>query len=359
MKRLILCCDGTWNTADQESNGAPCPTNVVKIAYRIAKRDGAIPQIIFYDQGVGTGNSVDRLSGGAFGAGLEDNIHDAYRFLVANYEPGDDLFLFGFSRGAFTARSIAGMIRKCGILGRAHVEHYKDAIELYRNPDHPDAEGPVKFRTDYSVCGNERIRIRFIGVWDTVGALGIPLRGLRWFTRGKYRFHDTELSGTVEHACHALAIDEHRAPFEPMLWFYKPKPGQTVEQVWFCGAHSDIGGGYPETGLSDITLEWMMGKARSAGLLFDEEAMQAHLLYTDPLGKLHNSKTGLYYLTHGTNRLIGQYKKSDGIPLCDDPTQSLHETVRERWDRVPDYRPSSLVEYFKRYGDRRRNERLT
>ena len=137
MKRLILCCDGTWNKADQEDNGVPCPTNVVKLGYRVAKRDGAIPQIVYYDQGVGSGNILDRYTGGAFGEGLEDNIHDAYRFLVANYEPGDELFLFGFSRGAFTARSIGGMVRKCGVLGREFVQHYRDAIALYRSEHRP------------------------------------------------------------------------------------------------------------------------------------------------------------------------------------------------------------------------------
>src|SRR5690606_17210148 len=118
MKRLVICCDGTWNRADQEEDDIPCPTNVVKIAFRIAKRDGDIPQLVYYDEGVGTGNSLDRVTGGAFGRGLEENIHQAYRFLIANYEPGDEIFLFGFSRGAFTARSLGGMIRKCGILGR-------------------------------------------------------------------------------------------------------------------------------------------------------------------------------------------------------------------------------------------------
>ncbi|MDF3010573.1 MAG: hypothetical protein K0S03_1369, partial [Burkholderiales bacterium] len=221
MKRLILCCDGTWNSADQERNGTPCPTNVVKLGYRVAKRDGDIPQLIYYDQGVGTGNTLDRASGGAFGDGLEENIHDAYRFLVANYEPGDELYLFGFSRGAFTVRSIGGMIRKCGILER-----------------------PMQFRKSCSLIHEEPIPIRMIGVWDTVGSLGIPLRGLRWLTRREHQFHDTELSGSVQVACHALAIDERRAPFAPTLWDYKPKPGQQVEQVWFCGAHSDVGGGY-------------------------------------------------------------------------------------------------------------------
>lgn len=185
MKRLVLCCDGTWNSADQERDGVPCPTNVVRLAYRVAKRDGQTPQIVYYDQGVGTGNVVDRYSGGAFGEGLEDNILDAYRFLVANYESGDELFLFGFSRGAFTARSIGGMIRKCGILRRDSVQHYRDAVALYRNEAHPDDDGPNNFRKQYSVDGATDTKIKCIGVWDTVGSLGIPLRGLRAFTRAK------------------------------------------------------------------------------------------------------------------------------------------------------------------------------
>ena len=206
------------------------------------------------------------MSGGAFGHGLEDNVYEAYRFLVGNYEPGDELFLFGFSRGAFTARSLAGMIRKCGILERQHVRRYPAAIALYRDDQHPDSPAARTFRRAHAVGGDATLPIRFIGVWDTVGALGIPLRGLRGLTRHKYQFHDTELSGSVAQACHALAIDERRAPFEPTLWAYRPKPGQTVEQVWFAGVHSDVGGGYPDTGLADITLEWMIDRAQGAGL---------------------------------------------------------------------------------------------
>ena len=297
----------------------------------MAKRDGDIPQLIYYDQGVGTGNTLDRASGGAFGDGLEENIHDAYRFLVANYEPGDELYLFGFSRGAFTVRSIGGMIRKCGILERRAVRYYRDAIALYRNEQHPDDPQPMQFRKSCSLIHEEPIPIRMIGVWDTVGSLGIPLRGLRWLTRREHQFHDTELSGSVQVACHALAIDERRAPFVPTLWDYKPKPGQQVEQVWFCGAHSDVGGGYAETGLSDIALEWMIGKARAAGLAFDAAAIEAYPLKPDPVGKLHNSKTGLYRLTAGIDRAIGA-----------DPTQSVHPSVRTRWDADPGYRPAPL-----------------
>ena len=359
MKKIILCCDGTWNSADQEDKGTPCPTNVVKIGYRIAKHDGAIPQVIYYDQGVGSGNVLDRYTGGAFGEGLEENIHDAYRFLVANYEPGDELFLFGFSRGAFTVRSIGGMVRKCGVLRREFVQHYRDAIALYRSEHRPTDAAAMKFRKDYSVSGGEDIKIRFIGVWDTVGALGIPLRGMRWLTRDKHQFHDTELSGVVENAFHALAIDERREPFAPTLWTHKPKPDQTVEQVWFCGVHSDVGGGYPECGLSDIALNWMIGKARGVGLAFDEVAMQAHPLQSNPQAERHNSKTGLYRLTAGIDRAIGwaieNLEEFDSTAKRDDPTQSVHDSVRTRWDNDPEYRPPALRDYFKRSGDLRGN----
>jgi uncharacterized protein (DUF2235 family) len=356
VKRLVLCCDGTWNSADQEREGVACPTNVVRLAYRVAKRAGTVPQIVYYDQGVGTGNAIDHLSGGALGDGLEDNIHDAYRFLVGNYEPGDELFVFGFSRGAFTARSLVGMIRKVGILGRGAVHHYREARTLYRSDERVADAGPTAFRSRHSVTGADAIPVRFIGVWDTVGALGIPLRGLRGLTRGKYQFHDTELSSTVAHACHALAIDEHRAPFEPTLWSYVPKPGQTVEQVWFAGAHSDVGGGYAPPCASDIPLAWMLDRARSAGLELDATASRAYALALDPVVPLHNSKTGLYVLTPGIDRPIGlaaRDPKNPDAPRGPDPTQSVHSSVIERWDKDASYRPAELRAYFQRMGDSR------
>jgi uncharacterized protein (DUF2235 family) len=356
MKRLVLCCDGTWNSADQVVEGAPCPTNVVRLAYRVAKSDGDIKQVIYYSQGVGTGNSIDRFSGGAFGSGVEDNIFDAYRFLIANYETGDQLYLFGFSRGAFTARSIAGMIRKCGILKRNDVNRYREALELYRSDDDPDAPQPMKFREDFAIDGLTSTPIAFIGVWDTVGALGIPIRGLRSLTRRKHQFHDTELSGSVKHAAHALAIDERRAPFEPATWRYKPKPGQTVRQAWFPGVHSDVGAGYPDRALGDIALQWMMQQAQAAGLAFQPLAAQ-HALAPSALGKLHNSKTGLYYLTLGQDRTIGKSTASirgqAEAPEHVDPTQSLHPSALERWDADPTYRPPGMRDFLKLIGDAR------
>jgi uncharacterized protein (DUF2235 family) len=362
MKRLVLCCDGTWNSADQTRNDIPCPTNVVRIAFRIAKRIDDLRQIVYYGQGVGTGNSLDRFTGGAFGKGVEDNIFDAYRFLVANYEQGDELYLFGFSRGAFTARSIAGMIRKCGILSREHVNRYINALKLYRTEEDPDEEGPTTFRSKYSVNKGNSTPIQFIGVWDTVGALGIPLRGLRNLTRRKHQFHDTELSGSVKVACHALAIDERRSPFKPTLWQYKPKVGQTVEQVWFPGVHSNIGGGYPDRSLSDVSLKWMIEKAKDAGLAFDEKVEECHLLSPDPTGKIYQSKKGLYRMTKGYDRVIGFSEKrirEEGSNIeGEDPTQRVDQSALDRWDSDPTYRPLALLDYLKKRKDDGRTGRL-
>ena len=172
-KRLIVCCDGTWNKPDQ-----PSPTNVTKLALYVASQDPAgIEQRVFYDKGVGTGR-FDHLLGGAFGVGLSKNVQDGYRFLVANYEPGDELFFFGFSRGAYTARSIVGFIRNSGLLKREYADKLAPAYDLYRRRDdasHPDAAEAELFRKSFAY----KPRVKFIGVWDTVGAFGIPLSGPR------------------------------------------------------------------------------------------------------------------------------------------------------------------------------------
>lgn len=366
MKRLIVCCDGTWNRADQARDGKPCPTNVLRAAYHIAKRDpegASIPQILFYDQGVGTGNALDRLSGGAFGHGLKDNIFDAYRFLVANYEEGDDVFLFGFSRGAYTARSLAGMIRNCGILKRTSVTSYLEALALYQDrKSGPDDDQARKFKRAHSITGEKDVPIRFIGVWDTVGSMGIPLRGLRALTRRKYQFHDVQLSKTVQHACHALAIDERRAPFAPTLFFQKPeerKAGQKVEQRWFPGVHSDVGGGYEDRGLSDLTLEWLLERAGSAGLKVDLSVRTLIPTRANHRGELHSSKKGFYKVTKGIDRPIGLGPKDPAKPdgaQQEDPTQSVDASVLRRWDEDATYRPPRLREYFRRTGDRRAND---
>jgi uncharacterized protein (DUF2235 family) len=172
MSRLIVCCDGTWNRADQ-----PSPTNVQKLHMSIDVSEST-GQVVWYEEGVGT-RPLEHVLGGAFGVGLSRNVQHCYRFLVANYEPGDELFFFGFSRGAFTARSLAGLVRNSGILRRENIRMVKDAYALYRSREPGNApweEGAAKFRREHS---HPDATITFIGVWDTVGALGIPMQKVR------------------------------------------------------------------------------------------------------------------------------------------------------------------------------------
>ena len=274
-KHLVVCCDGTWNTAYQTSHGLPCPSNVTRLALSVADegRDG-YRQCIYYHPGVGTGR-WDHLSGGAFGVGLAANVRDGYRFLVDNYEPGDDLYFFGFSRGAYTARSIAGLVRNCGVLRRHNRDRLADAFRLYRNKkDKPSGMTSTLFRSAFSY----EPTIEFIGVWDTVGALGIPpigpgfLHPLLNLVNKRWSFHDTQLSSRVRGAYHALAIDERRSAFKPTLWKKKPEVDQILEQVWFTGVHCNIGGGMADTSLSDLALLWMVEKAQRHGLVFKRDA---------------------------------------------------------------------------------------
>lgn len=368
MKRLVIFCDGTWNTADQHKDGLPCPSNVVKLSLRVARHDAeGVQQVVYYDQGVGTGNLLDRIKGGALGEGLIENLFDAYRFLMHNYEPGDEIYAFGFSRGAYTARSVVGMIRKCGILKRSEGALYAKARDLYRNHEKPTDPGPSAFRAANSVNGTADTPVKFIGVWDTVGALGVPLRAFERRNAERYQFHDVELSGSVERAAQALAIDELRAPFEASRWAFVPKPGQTIKQVWFAGVHSDIGGGYPRVntdghtedgcGLSDITLEWMANEAMEAGLAFEPLDQVAFPPNPLPLASQHYSRSLLYKLTSRRNhRIIGLAATPKGQPTNASPldsTQSVHPSVLQRWDELPSYRPPNLRDYLKRINDPR------
>ena len=262
MKRIVICSDGTWQTPRQ-----PNTTHVVEMARVVLPTapDGTT-QVVFYDWGVGTEGWGNRLLGGLSGKGIEQNIRDCYRFVMHNYEDGDEIYLFGFSRGAYTVRSLAGLVRNCGVLKKKRASKLPCAYEMYRRRDAgPNSDEAQAFRATHS----RETTIRFIGVWDTVGALGIPVRGLSRLTARRHEFHDVELSRYVKHACHALAIDERRGPFRPSLWRAEPKEGQLVEQVWFAGVHGDVGGSLDE-GLGKPAFEWMKERASYAGLALDE-----------------------------------------------------------------------------------------
>jgi uncharacterized protein (DUF2235 family) len=310
MKNLIICCDGTWKRADDQY-----VSNIEKIARAIETTPaGGNMQIVFYTSGVGTGaTAAERILGGAFGIGLDAAIVSAYRFLALNYEPGDSVFVFGFSRGAYTARSLVGMTKAIGLLTPDGLADNKlrSAISLYRGRPRPDEEPSPDFRRakeDFatSCYSDEDVEIRFLGVFDTVGALGVP--GL---SRQKYKFHDVTLNQRVKCARQALAIDEQRRTFAPCIWQQvrgdegTPENALTdVKQVWFEGVHTDIGGGYEESALSDLVLNWMVGEAKQCGLVIDS-ARLAKGQRSSPL-VVHNSLTLAYRVMNALSR--GQQK---------------------------------------------------
>lgn len=334
MKRLVVCCDGTW-----QSLTSAYPTNVVKMLQAVKPQgDDGVPQIAYYTEGVGAGNNLlNRLGGGAFGWGLDTVLQSAYRFLCLNYEPGDQLYLFGFSRGAYTARSLAGFVYNVGLLYRHHLRQVPYAYTLYRDRGKETSPGSIsaeQFRQRYS----QGVDITFLGCWDTVGSLGIPDRFPlipldRWLNR-KYLFHDTCVNRRVQCARHAVALDELRKNFyvTPM----NRSPGaddQDLEQVWFPGDHGGVGGGTAAyQGLSDGALQWMMDAATAQGLQLRSKAM-AEGLKPNPLIFFDNTPKGLYAKLGIRIRRPEEH----GADFA-----AIHPSTQTRWCSLPDYRPESL-----------------
>ncbi len=264
-KRIIFCADGTWNDATTNTN-----------VYKIFKAmNFTAEQCPIYDDGVGAdGNALQKLLGGAFGNGLDQKIKDGYTRISHLYELGDQIFLFGFSRGAYIARSLAGMIAICGLPTQNVDDNLTaQAFEAYRAHD-TNLRKPLlaSLQQKYQIAIAD---LAMVGVWDTVGALGIPavFGGIDML---QYGFCDTNLHPNVKNAYHAVSIDERRREFPATLWTSAPVPGQTIEQVYFTGVHCDVGGGYPETGLSDITLSWMMRKAAALDVDFNAAVYQQY-----------------------------------------------------------------------------------
>jgi uncharacterized protein (DUF2235 family) len=304
MATLVISCDGTWNTADQQDGGVSTATNVVRLHSCVAEQGAnGVEQKKYYHPGVGTDPGLlNRLLGGGLGLGLDRNIQSAYAWLCRNYQSGDTLFLFGFSRGAYTVRSLGGLTTRCGLLdlsGLTDEDGWKRVETVFRNGYRARKETRddwIKrgWKFHQSKPGSHDIGIHFIGVWDTVGALGIPdhLGLLKVIEEpDKYKFHDTTLSELVVHARHAIALDEMRGSFQATLWT-KVKPGHDVKQVWFPGVHSDVGGGYRETGLSDGALKWMIEEAATQGLGFN--AAMTKQIAPDFRAQLHNSLDGVF-----------------------------------------------------------------
>ncbi|MGO3229270.1 MAG: DUF2235 domain-containing protein [Oceanisphaera sp.] len=336
-QRLIVLFDGTWN--DPQDN-----TNVVKLARSIAPFAGKYRQRFYYNPGVGT-RKATRLLGGMFGVGLSKHLLQGYDWLARHYRPGDEVWVFGFSRGAYTARSMVGMIRKCGLLHIVTPNQLSLAERLYRDKSAaPNSEICQQFRRQYS----QEITIHLLGVWDTVGALGVP--GTMLSERGTYSWHDTQLSKIVERAYQAIALDEHRAVYQAVPWTNhngQKKPAQlAVEQRWFIGAHANVGGGYLNDPLADLPLAWMQQQASNAGLLLTPVIPAKQAWLSAPTDSYQAFLAGWYaryrHLFYSDTARL--YR-----PLYTDAAGNLSvgvtidDSVWQRWQQLSSYRPNSLI----------------
>ena len=372
MKNIILCFDGTWNTAD-----AAYPTNVVKTAQLILPDDSSgADQVVFYDAGVGSmqvafGSSINNFLGGAFGVGLMENIEDAYRFLTFNYTPGDKIFIFGFSRGAYSARSFGGLIRTCGVLHKQHVAKVREAVTLYKHRDReagPDAAPCAKFRKDYSTAAftgqaadKSPLTIEYMGLWDTVGSLGIPsaIPFASSFNK-KYAFHDVALSRMVSSARHALAIDERRRTFAPSRWTnlnelntaraaQAGEGGPPYQQVWFPGDHASVGGGGDVNGLWEASLVWVVEGAKLRGLAVNEKDLAAYRGHIDHKASVYCMKRRTFSLSSISLRRwrYGPRESSLG-DVAEIARQRVKAPATDLFEKRR-YRPKTLRAYIEKH----------
>ena len=336
-KRIVVCADGTWNRPEKNLK-EDVPTNVIRLARAVSPVvDDETSQQVLYDWGLGSYH--DEWRAGITGSGIHKNIMDGYRYIVQNYSPDDELFLFGFSRGAYTVRSLCGLINNCGILKRPDAHLIQTAFDHYKRQEDdyaPEGTESVAFRKRYAHPSKE---VQFLGVFDTVGALGIPFSWLDWLNP-EDEFYDTKAGPNVRVARHALAIDEHRYDFQATI--LESRGNLDLKQVWFIGAHSDVGGSYKSdedgTLLSDIALGWMMGEAEQAGLTFEKHLGKS--LNPNPTATLHDSsslkfrswKDIWHPIDHGKDKVL------------------IHESVKKRWAQDPRYQPKNLDEYVKKNG---------
>ncbi|MEM6647901.1 MAG: DUF2235 domain-containing protein [Bacteroidota bacterium] len=333
-KNIIICSDGTGNTTIKGRG-----TNVFRLyesldlSSHLTKSQNT-QQIAFYDDGVGTQRSLPlKLLGAAFGYGLKRNVRQLYTELVRCYEDGDHIYLFGFSRGAYTVRTLARLILKCGIIDRRLLisanddaarkrqiidekqlkKKVKQAYSAFRSHNitvfsfllrtesnrKKQREKAGKFRQRYSHVPQGDIPIKFVGVWDTVAAVGFPIQEVAdlWdFFIWAFKFRDSHVPKNVQHAYQAIALDEERSSFRPMVWDEtQVNRGEdfTCEQVWFPGVHTNIGGGYKQPGISLVTLDWMMTKAENHGLRFIDAKRLMYKEQRNHADRMYDSRTGI------------------------------------------------------------------
>jgi uncharacterized protein (DUF2235 family) len=314
-KNIVIFSDGTGF-----DGGSGINSNVYRLFNMIEDRTPR--QIAFYDRGVGTG--VRKISGNLSGMGISKNIRDCYRFIFEHFESGDRIFLFGFSRGATTVRSLASFMQLFGVLPKSRPELIRKAYRIYRTRNHKRRRS----RAEAFVARHHTMwcNVEFLGVWDTVAALGIPLHILDVLLDRipifRHKFQDLTLSECVIHARHAMAIDERRVTFSPTYWTKDANDRQTIKQVWFAGVHTDVGGGYRKAGLSDLVLGWMVREARSKGLyIYPRHRVR---LSPDPMGEIHDSRRGVFRFARARTRSWDDEASGKAV---------VHRSVIERRDR--------------------------
>lgn len=355
-KKIILCSDGTG----QKGGDGP-DTNVFRI-YKMVDNDSS-DQLVFYDDGIGTDSNVTAIQAlsSTFGFGFGRNVINLYKQLVRHYVPGDKVFLFGYSRGAATVRALAGMIQAVGLMRRDCEEfasgrtgiineirfhimamkamyYYKGAMQ-----DPPRAE---EFKKRYT---HGVIDIEFIGVWDTVESLGFPKES-SWLVIGfsmlldkimerffPKRHYNYQLDKNVKQVYHALAVDENRFSFQPLLWdeTAEQRP-EFIKQVWFSGNHGNIGGGLTRTELSSISLNWIMKKAKQLGIRFYDSKISDVREEMNYAGKLYNSRRGIKNYYRFGPRHIRDLSQKDGKSIINGDIK-IHNSV---------FRRMGLMEYY-------------
>ena len=359
-KRLAVYLDGTWNSVDSN-------TNVWRMrALTAAKGKDDKPQLVYYSVG------VNGVLGGVFGQGLDDNIRLAYEWLIENYTPGDEIFIFGFSRGAYTARALAGLIAIDGILKAGSPIGVAELFERYRKGDEEtiwklrdmqsfgDA-GKFSEQERWLLKYSQPADVEMIGVWDTVGSVGLAAGNIAGISRAQFDYLQTGLRIHILNGYHALAIDEHRKDFAPTLWTVRhpkdpkaviaqPRPLSAVEQRWFVGAHANVGGGYETDLLNQAPLRWLMRKAESHGLAFRTEVELEGDSVTAPLTDSYGKfGYGIYrWISSPLYRPIAPNPEEQDDGTHPTVNETIDVSVFERWRADAAYRPANLVDWAKR-----------
>lgn len=382
-KNIVLCSDGTGN-----KGGYGNDSNVYKLYQTVDIHNSEIQQISFYDNGVGTkedGSAVKAnkiwvaLSGG-LGLGFKDKVRDLYEFLARHYQAGDKIYIFGFSRGAATVRAFTGFIDSCGLLDKSKTpseaefqSQINQALKAYEKiKSNPGLASD--FKQKYAIKGKNyapdaNLQIHFLGVWDTVSALGFPdgtWKTSDWFFKGldkiskqlekwtdkrwPHQFYNYKLNDRILYACQALAVDDERKTFHPKVWNENKRKSGSVEQVWFAGAHSNVGGGYPRSGLSNVALEWILEQAAEKGLVFIKDDVGAIEAHANVQGKLYDSRDGfgLYYRYEPRNIEQLCISQTTGQPKIEAGEIKIHNSVIERVKQgTALYAPGFLPAQFK------------